>query len=63
MKEKFSIKSIRTNLGMSQVEFSKYVDMPYRTLQAQEQGQRDLKAKELEVISKKCNVPMEQIEF
>lgn len=59
--EKLSIKAIRVNLGMTQEEFCKMIDMPISTYRLKEQGKSDWTYKEVIAISKIAKVPLSKI--
>lgn len=63
MSKKQSIKSIRKNMNMTQTEFANYLGFKYYKIKRLEQGVRYLTAEELKIISDKCHIPMEDIDF
>ncbi len=61
MTPKRTLKSIRIDLGFTQVEMAKFLDMPYATYRSREEGLHPLLARELSAISQASGVPMEDI--
>lgn len=60
--EKMNLKAIRANYNMSQEEFAEFLDIERRRYQDLENGKRKLLAKELLIISEKCNIPPSKVE-
>lgn len=60
---KRTIKSIRADLGLNQLEFAKKLGISQATLQKKETGKNPLLARELALISQISNVPMEDIKI
>lgn len=56
-----SIKSVRIDLGYTQEEFAKLLNINHTTYQKKERGESPLLAIELYQISKLSGVPMEDI--
>lgn len=49
------LKELRAEKGLSQADLSKYIDISIKTIQAYEQGRRELSGAGIDTILKICN--------